>query len=345
VSKLISANTIKLYWKVAEQYGISRHALLAAAGLQSHGLHDPSGMVPNEQAEEVLRTLIKHAKDPALGLRLAHAFDLRAMGFWGYALLSSLTMRERIQIHLAYSKLYQPNGQASFRIEGGRAIIDFTLPEVPPDLLVVVGDMGLGITSLQLAKQFQCARPDVELWLTYPEQPHHRALRALVSGPVVFEAPNFRASFPEQELDRRLLLGDAHLFALAKEQLEAQWVKVTQVLQGDLLVQVRERLATRLASDASLESVAADLRISARTLRRRLNELGASFQNTLEEVRRTRAIRYLTETDQAIERVAQHLGYRDARNFRRAFRRWTGAAPADYRKQHRRASVGASERD
>jgi AraC-like DNA-binding protein len=191
-----------------------------------------------------------------------------------------------------------------------------------------------------MAKQFQCPRPDLELWLPIPERPHHRELRALVSGPLVFAAPHLRVSLPEKELDRRLL-GDAHLYELAKEQVETQLSKVMQAFQGDLLLQVRDRLATRLSGDASLDSIAADLRISARTLRRRLNELGASFQGVLEEVRRARAISYLVETDQGIERVAGFLGYRDPANFRRAFRRWTGAAPADYRRQHQRARVSA----
>jgi AraC-like DNA-binding protein len=331
---------LNLYWQVADDYGIPHAELLEAAGIDADALNDPNGMVANEAAEEVLRALIKRTNDPALGLRMAKVFDLRKMGFWGYALLSSLTVRQRIQVHLRFYKLHQPGGQVSFRVEGGRALLDFVMPQMPADLVPVIIDAALAISCTHLAKQLQCARPDVEIWLPTPEQPHHRELRALVSGPVVFEAPHLRVSIPEHELDRRLL-GDPHLFELAKEQLETQLEKVTQVFQGDLLLQVRERLATRLSGDSSLESVAADLRVSARTLRRRLNELGASFQAVLEDVRRARAISYLVETNQAIERVAGFLGYRDPANFRRAFRRWTGAAPADYRKQHQRARVSA----
>jgi AraC-like DNA-binding protein len=344
VSALVAANMVRLYLDVGDQYGIARQELLAEAGLDSSELLDPNAFIPRSASDALLRALARRSGDPAIGFRIARAFDLRTMGFWGYALMSSLTMRQRIQLHLRYNKLHNPTGLVSFRVEGERAIVEMSLPEMPPDLLPIFVDVGFAITCRQMAKQLQSPRPEVELWLTYPEQPHHQELRALVTGPVVFEAPHFRIAFAAKELERRLL-GDPHLLELAKAQLELQLSKVTQVLNGDLLTEVRARLATRLSRDASLESVAADLRVSARTLRRRLSALGASFQGMLDEVRRARAVSYLVETDQAIERVAEYLGYRDPANFRRAFRRWTGAAPADFRRQHRSAgrAVKASE--
>jgi AraC-like DNA-binding protein len=104
---------------------------------------------------------------------------------------------------------------------------------------------------------------------------------------------------------------------------------------GEILEQVRDRLDARLEGDASLERIARDLRVSGRTLQRQLGARGASFQQLLEDVRRTRAIAYLTDTDEAVERVAARLGYADPSNFRRAFRRWTGVAPAAFRAENR----------
>jgi AraC-like DNA-binding protein len=220
-------------------------------------------------------------------------------------------------------------------VEGDRAIVDFSLPDIPADVLPVILDFGLAVTCTQLGKHIGCARPDVALWLCIPELPHHSALRAMVAGPVQFDAPHVRVSIPAKELERRLP-GDPHLLELAKAQLEAQLAKVSALLSTDVLVLVRERLSVRLAHDASLERVAADLRLSARTLRRRLSAVGATFHALLDEARRVRAIRDVVETDQAIEHVAQGVGYRDPANFRRAFRRWTGAAPAAFRAERRR---------
>lgn len=337
MSTWVAASTAKLYWEVAEQYGIARGELLTAAGLTALALNDPNALIPRDATDALLRALIQRADDPALGLRIARTFDLRTMGFWGYALLSSLTLRQRMQLHLRYYRLHHPSGEVSFRVEGQRAIADFVIPKIPDDIMPVVMDFNVAISCIQLSKHMQDPRPPIELWLTYPERPHHQQLRALTRGLVVFNAPHFRIAFPAKELDRRLS-GDPHLLELARAQLEAQLAKLTMLLRGDVLAEVRERLIARLSNDASLENVAADLRVSARTLRRRLSKVGSSFQDLLDEVRRAHAISFLVDTNQAIERVAGYLGYRDPANFRRAFRRWTGAAPAAFRARHRKAS-------
>ncbi|MEY4514190.1 MAG: hypothetical protein RLZZ450_6312 [Pseudomonadota bacterium] len=88
------------------------------------------------------------------------------------------------------------------------------------------------------------------------------------------------------------------------------------------------------------ERIARDLRVSARTLRRRLGALGTSFQELLEDVRRGRAIAYLVESEVAVEQISVQLGYGDPANFRRAFRRWEGVAPSTYRAERRAAAQG-----
>ena len=104
---------------------------------------------------------------------------------------------------------------------------------------------------------------------------------------------------------------------------------------SELVQDVRERLQRRLARDATLDQIANDLRLSGRTLQRKLGEAGASFQGILTDVRMARAHSYLTETDDPVGAIATRLGYGDAANFRRAFRRWTGMPPGDFRARHR----------
>jgi AraC-like DNA-binding protein len=123
--------------------------------------------------------------------------------------------------------------------------------------------------------------------------------------------------------------------------LDASVAKLASVWDRDLLGQVRHRLASVIASDASLPRIASDLRLSARTLRRQLRAAGASFQELVEETRRANAMAYLTETDHGIKELAARLGYADPSNFRRAFRRWTGLPPGAYRARHRVSATRA----
>jgi AraC-like DNA-binding protein len=79
------------------------------------------------------------------------------------------------------------------------------------------------------------------------------------------------------------------------------------------------------------QDVAQNLSMSARTLRRKLREENSSFRQVVDELRRDVAIRYLRETDLPVKDIAESLGFSDAANFRQAFRRWTKAAPYEFK--------------
>ncbi|WP_040811574.1 helix-turn-helix transcriptional regulator [Nocardia concava] len=81
-----------------------------------------------------------------------------------------------------------------------------------------------------------------------------------------------------------------------------------------------------------LDEVAGKLRLSPRTLQRRLAEYGTTWRAELEGVRRDTAVALLSDRGVAVETIAAQLGYRDRRVLARAFRRWTGQSPAEFRR-------------
>ncbi|WP_162958125.1 AraC family transcriptional regulator [Nocardia yunnanensis] len=97
----------------------------------------------------------------------------------------------------------------------------------------------------------------------------------------------------------------------------------------------RDELRTRLSARTGgtmLDEVARALGLSGRTLQRRLAEQGTTWRAELETVRRDLAITLLCERSDSVRSIAVQLGYRDHRVLARAFRRWTGSAPADFRR-------------
>ncbi|MGB1498436.1 helix-turn-helix transcriptional regulator, partial [Alloalcanivorax venustensis] len=77
--------------------------------------------------------------------------------------------------------------------------------------------------------------------------------------------------------------------------------------------------------------MAAALALSPRSLRRKLEQEGVSYREIVEEERKQLAIQLLENTEMKIDELAAHLGYTDAGGFVRAFRRWLGCSPRDYR--------------
>ena len=105
--------------------------------------------------------------------------------------------------------------------------------------------------------------------------------------------------------------------------------------RDSLIDQVQNIIAGEFrGGDPSLERVADALSLTPRTLQRKLRELGTSHNELVDQMRRQLAMRYLREPEMAICEVAYLLGFSEASSFHRAFKRWTGVTPKDFR-EHR----------
>jgi len=99
----------------------------------------------------------------------------------------------------------------------------------------------------------------------------------------------------------------------------------------DLFESVERAVRKNMKCLPTLADVARQLHLSERTLRRRLGDSAVSYQALLDNVRKNRAIELLGNTALSIEQVALEVGFSDAHNFRRAFKRWTRSSPSDLR--------------
>jgi AraC-like DNA-binding protein len=330
VSEQVAVGYARLVCEVAvERYGCALPELLESAGLSPDRLEDPDATIPMPCLIGMTRALLERTRDPALGLRMAEAFDLRRQGFWGYALLSSETMAERVSRLLRYQTL-RGMTRLSLRREGAFAIADLVPIGIPDDLIPIFFDFGVAATSVHHRELVDAPNTEIRVWLSYSEKPHHEQLRHVVRGPVVFDAPFNRMQFQAEHLDV-IRGGDRYLSEIATAELEARLSHSARPSEPALLMHLRARLVDQLAGDPSLVGVARELGVGARTLQRQLNALGLSFQDELEGIRRARALELLRETTSTIERVAAAVGYRDPSNFRRAFRRWMGISPTAFR--------------
>jgi AraC-like DNA-binding protein len=99
----------------------------------------------------------------------------------------------------------------------------------------------------------------------------------------------------------------------------------------DLFESVERVVRKNMKRLPTLAEVARQLHLSERTLRRRLRDSAVSYQALLDSVRKNRAVELLANTPLSIEQVAVEVGFSDAHNFRRAFKRWTKSSPSDLR--------------
>jgi len=175
------------------------------------------------------------------------------------------------------------------------------------------------------------------------ERPRPKSVKAYldVYGIVPeFSADSNAVTFDRAWLDTPMRGSDTVLAEILLQQTARMLRELTG---GDSLVaRVQTTLADGLAAgNFSLERVARALGTSPRTLRRRLAELGVSFQGVLDGLRRELADEYLRGSDDSVAALAERLGFASTSAFQRAFQRWYGKPPSSYRRELRPTHPGA----
>jgi AraC-like DNA-binding protein len=170
-----------------------------------------------------------------------------------------------------------------------------------------------------------------EVHLPYPRPTDVAELARTLGGTLIFERTPGALVFETSDLELPVVGADPTLGGYLNDLAE----KVLQAMPRAATFQDRVRRAiwSGLRSGRiDLACVAADLAVSARTAQRRLRDEGTSYAALLDDVRRELAMSMLRGKDVAVYEVAFLLGYAEPSTFHRAFRRWTGTSPREFRR-------------
>jgi AraC-like DNA-binding protein len=183
---------------------------------------------------------------------------------------------------------------------------------------VTIGRRGIGRSIHPLGVDFRRPEANRKLYEDYFE------------CPVKFGARQNRLVFRVENVNQPFVTHNPDLLELLAPQLEAELMQ--QLANKSLKEQAKGILKRLLAGQRPrLEDVAVELRMSARTLQRRLLDEGITFHNLMEEARREMARHYLRQASLELNETAYLLGYEDPNSFIRAFHKWEGTSPGEWR--------------
>jgi AraC-like DNA-binding protein len=154
-----------------------------------------------------------------------------------------------------------------------------------------------------------------------------RPYRQHFAAPLRFDSVIAAVVFPESHLSRPIVDADPLLHRLLFDNAELAIAATDPMLHID----VRRTIRQLMNRQCSRAEVARRLGMHERTLGRRLQASGTTFQRLLDETRLDMALQLLRDTRVQVARVAAALGYRDPTVFTRAFTRWTGLTPSQFR--------------
>ena len=312
--------------------GMDPAAALAGAHITAEELADSDGRVTARQMEQLSAHAMRELDDEALGW-------FRQPLRWGcYGMLARASLTSP-NLRVALSRWCRHHGlltqDISLNLQSRRGVAAVELREHFP-LPAELRAFGL-ISVLRNVHGIACWLVDShialhDVHLPFPLPAYADELRVMFPGPILHDAATAGLRFDAAYLDMPVRRDEAAL----NQMLQRALLVMVKPYRRDRLMQQRVRQALRSATDASgqsAEAVARALHLSLRSLHRFLQEDGTSLQALKDEVRQERACQLLMRTQEPIKKIAATVGFTNAKSFARAFTRWMGVTPQQFRAQ------------
>lgn len=327
----------RLVLTMAAERGIPRAQMLDGLAIPATLIDTDGEDLSIDQHESLLRRAIALAGgEGGLAYELALRVGLTTHAMVGYALLSQMTIGDAVRMGVEFSQIVVPVYRGELTIEDGSAIIDIRMDmPVEEGLYRYAYDLALVSVWSGMRSLMGGTWPDVELWFDYPEPEYHAAYRERLPA-CRFDMGANQICFPASQLDKRINTGDPVMAQLMLERAQREREVRTRQASQDIVSLVSGRLLRSDSGYPDLESVASQLCMSTRTLKRKLQQSGSGFQVLLDAARQRDAMRLLGQSAQSVEDIAAWLGYAEPASFTHAFRRWTGMTPSEWRERARR---------
>jgi AraC-like DNA-binding protein len=310
--------------------GVDLDAWLLPAGLTSASEQD----LPLESFERLILDALALTREPALGLFVGQRLQVQTHGVLGYAAQSSGSVRQALELIATFIRTRFP--LIALTIEPGRATVRARFEEAVPLGMVqapVLEAVLLAVKNLLDAISLGACRFES---VTFPfAAPAHAALaRQLFGCEVRYAADWAGLTLRRAALDVPLHSADPLALQEAVKICERELERVATATT--YAGRVRRMLLEQQHGFPTLEVAARRLSLTPRTLHRRLVDEGTTFREVLEDVRHRLAVEHLKVGRFTLEELAWTLGYTDFANFRRAFRRWEGVPPSEFRRRQAR---------
>lgn len=311
--------------------GLDTARILAVAGVERSAVDEPDGRIPTELVGRLWRAAYELSGDPDLAL---HAIEV--LPFGAYRVIDFLVWNApTVGASLAKISDYFPliNNIIRLPFEVGEHFVTFAIdaPSDPAFITRPYAEYLLGAVFLRTCFNMREAYPLVRVEFTHPRPASVGEHERIFGCPVAFGANRCQLVLARQVWDSPRTGTDPMLFSVlnghARTLLDAQPT-------GPVIVErVRATIGAELrGGDPRLESVAGRLAMSPRTLQRRLSEHGVIFNDLLDAMRSRAARTYLAQRDIASTEIAYLLGFAEQSSFNRAFKRWTGQTPGEFRR-------------
>jgi AraC-like DNA-binding protein len=330
---VIPANVLVHLLGYADRCGVDSRRWFAGLGLTRAQLLDPQAKMSYRQVHTLLMRALEAFDRPGLGLIIGSIERSATFGLLGLLMMTAATFGEAMRLGIEHHEVSGSLLDMSFeQLSETEVALAFWPRFDDPALQAFLCEEVLA-SSLMLVRElvgsaFKLNRVE----LTYAAPPYAALYREVLDTRVQFDAPHNRAVLDAHWLAKPL---PGHNPLAARQALELCRQQLEQVHAGqqEIVAAVEHMLRTHPARQARIGDVARGLHLSERSLRRKLAAANCAFSELRDRVRTEHAFDLLRGSRMSVADVASALGFSDSREFRRAFKRWTGMAPQAARRR------------
>ncbi|WP_242486418.1 AraC family transcriptional regulator [Pseudomonas sp. TH03] len=309
--------------------GVDSKRIFTAIGIPLDVSTDPMTRLPAATMNKLYRACVDVTNNPYFGLTVAKHIHLTHLHALGYSLAASGTLLDFCRRLERYFRLVSQVAKASLNQADEQVLMRF-------DHLVGLSNetedafFGFLIRTMRLLYKQEFKPVRVELCRPMP---HEGAgpYEALFRAPVLFGQASSLLVFDKAELAQPLS-GSCPELAQVNDNIIISYL--ARLDKSDVITGVTQKIIEFLPDgDCSRDKVASALCMSPTKLQLKLSQRGTHFQQLLDDTRKELACSYLSQASRPVTEITFLLGFSDTSNFTRAFKRWTGLSPTDFRQQ------------
>lgn len=311
--------------------GIAVEPLLHEAGIAQATVQSPHGRVTPESFSKLWLAVAAALDDELFG-QDSRRMKVGSFAMLAYMLTDSPTLGEALKRMARYLNLLLDDFICALEVRGNEAMLTIR-PSGRHGAPRVFGFETLLMLQHGLACWLVGRRiPVLSAAFCYPEAPRSAEYQRMYSDTLRFGQEATALHFARALLDLPVIRNQQDARAFVRKAPGNIVIKYKN--SEGLAAQIRRRLRASSAADwAGFDDVAAQMKMTPATLRRRLEDEGQSFQLIKDQLRRDMAVDMLCHTSRSVADIAARLGFAEPSAFHRAFKKWTGANPGQYRLQ------------
>jgi AraC-like DNA-binding protein len=324
-----SVCTVRAVLSACEQRGLDGAEILLAAGLARRSLNDPDARVPVGQVESAWRAARRLSQDPFLALHAAQCLPDGSYGIVDFMCKAAPTAGEAVRRICRYFALI--NDSVVLAVETGQRECGLYLGSHSGQPSASTIDFIFSAILMHTRRCWEMDWCPRRLELSYPRpkqlEEHERIFRCAFE----FEVPASRMVISRTLWETPLPASNPALLKILDD--HAAHLLALHPPPADSEARVRSLIGSRMRDGGPrLEAVAREMGYSPRNLQRKLKSIHSSYEQILDDLRARTARYYLRQPGLAVGEIAAIVGFKEASSFTRAFRRWSGITPMQYRK-------------